>query len=176
MTNWSVGGECYGLSLTSTDNVLVTLWDTKEIIEYTPDGGLIREIELDSSIERLWHSVQLSSNRFVVSHGYRVSLNRVCLVDTSGRIIQCYGGAGGSGVGQLTGPRRLAVDRYGDVLVTDEYDNRVVLLSPSLTHLGYIQIPGHQLSNPWALHLGELTHRLYIGEFAYTRSVFVLTV
>jgi len=31
ITMWSVGGECWGLSLTSTHNVLVTLQDTKQI-------------------------------------------------------------------------------------------------------------------------------------------------
>jgi len=160
--------------LTSTGNVLVTLRDTIQIKEYTPNGRLIRAISLDSSIESRYHSFQLSSDRFVVSHAG--SLHRVCIVDTIGRIIQCYGGASGSGVGQLNQPRDIAVERYGNVLVADEYNNRVVLLSPSLTHLGYIQIPGHQLSYPHALHIDELTHRLYIGEWTETGRVFVLTL
>jgi len=130
----------------------------------------MREISLDSSIEYPWHSVQLFSDRFVVSHGSGESLQRVCLIDTSGLIILCYGGAEGSGVGQLNEPRQLAVDRHGNVLVTDEYNSRVVLLSPSLTHLGYIQIPGHQLQRPRALHLDELIRRLYIGDYTYTTS------
>ena len=50
ITRWSVGGECYGLSLTSTHNVLVTLYDTRQVQEYSPDGRrLIREINLDGS-------------------------------------------------------------------------------------------------------------------------------
>jgi len=90
-------------------------------------------------------------------------------------MIQCYGGTKGSAVGQLNFPQNLAVDGHGNVLVADEGSNRVVLLSPSLTHLGYIEIPGHPLNHPWALHLDELTHRLYIGEYG-TGRVFVLTV
>jgi len=177
VTKWSVGGECFGLSLTSTNNVLVTLIDTKQINEYTPVGRLIREISLDSTIEGPWHSVQLSRDKFVVSHGdWGGSLHRVCLVDTSGRIIQCYGGAKGSGVGQLNGPRHLAVDGHGNVLVADYNNKRVVLLSPSLTHLGYKMITGRQLNEPYALHHDELTHRLYIGELTDTGRVFVLTV
>jgi len=174
ITKWSVGGTCYRLSLTSTHNVLVTLWDTKQIQEYTPDGRLMRKISLDCSIGSPYHSVQLAGDRFVVGHSSN-SLQRVCLVDTSGRIIQCYRGARGSGVGQLNEPGHLAVDRHGNVLVTDQGNNRVVLLSPSLTHLGYIHTPGHQLRRPWSLHLDDLTHRLYIGEWTNTGRVFVLT-
>jgi len=125
-----VGEDGWGLSLTSTGNVLVTPLFTKQIQEYTPDGRLIRKIRLDSSIEYPMHSVQLSSDRFVVSQ-FGPSLHRVCLVDTSGRIIQCYGGALGSGVGQLWQPRQLAVDGLGNVLVADEGSGRVVVLSPS---------------------------------------------
>jgi len=160
-----VGEYCSGLSLTSADNVLVTLYVPNQINEYTPHGRLIRNVRLDNSIEYLWQRIQLCSDRFVVSHETFIptSLHRVCLVDTSGRIIQCYRGAKGSGVGQLNIPGHLAVDGHGNVLVIDRYNRRVALLSPSLTHLGYIKIPGHELIDPWALHLDELTHRLDIG-------------
>jgi len=134
----------------------------------------MREISLDSSIEHPSHSVQLSSGQFVVSHGWGGSLYRVCLVDASGYIIESYGGARGSGVGQLYGPRHLAVVGHGNMLVADLFNKKVVLLSPSLTHLGYIEIPGHPFSKPWALHLDEQTRRLYIGEWTDTGCVFVL--
>jgi len=180
ITSWSVGEACFGLSLTSADNVLVSLYDTvdtTQIIQYTPYGGLIAKINLDSSIEYLYHSVQLSSDRFVVSHGtYSILLNRVCIVDTGGQIIQCYGGASGSRVGQLSGPRNLAVDRHGNVLVADWGNNRVVLLSPSLILLGYVNIPGQKLNGPWSLYLDEPNHRLYIAEYTSPARVFVLTV
>jgi len=139
---------------------------------------MIREIQLDGSMEYPMHSVQLSSDRFVVSHGWRESMHRVCIVDTSG-IIKCYGGAQGTAVGQLNYPSHFVVDGHGNVLVADRDNNRVVLLSPTLDHLGYFVMPNfHQLSYPWALHLDELTRRLYIGE-SPSKSVgrvFVLAV
>ena len=46
-----------------------------------------------------------------------------------------------------------------------------MLLSPSLTRLGYITVPGHGLSGPCALHLDLLTHRLYIGDSTVTAQV-----
>jgi len=176
VTNWYDGGDYYGLSLTSTYNILVTVWDTQQIKEYSPDGLFIREINLHGSIGHPYHSVQLPGNRFVVSHGFSGSLHRVCIVDTSGSILTCYGAARGSNVGQLNSPRNLAVDGHGNILVADQTNNRVVLLSPSLTHLGYIEIPGRQMSRPFALHLDKLTRRLYIGEDHDNGLVFVLTV
>ena len=98
------------------------------------------------------------------------------VVNMSGSIIQCYGGAAGSGDEQLNYPRYLAVDRYGNVLVADSGNHRVVFLSPSLTRLGYITVPGHELKEPSALHLNLLTHRLYIGEYTGTGRVLVLCV
>ena len=85
-------------------------------------------------------------------------------MDDSGRILKSYGGPKGSGVDQLDWPCHLAVDKHGYVLVADFRNNRVVLLSRELTHIGYIQTPGHQLMNPWSLHLDEVNHRLYVGE------------
>jgi len=82
-------------------------------------------------------------------------------VDTSGHIIQSYGG---SRVGQLNNPAHLAVDIHDNVLVADTDNNRVQLLGPTLTYLSDIKIPGHKLSKPTVLHFDELNHILYIGE------------
>jgi len=132
---------------------------------------LIIEISLDSSIRGPWHCVQLSTGKFVVCH-YGAQ-HRVCIVDTSGHIIQSYGGSQGSVVGQLNYPRHLAVDIHDNVLVADIDNKRVQLLSPTLTYLGNIDIPGHQLNDPYTLHFDQLNHRLYIGEWGDGR-LFVL--
>jgi len=72
-------------------------------------------------------------------------------------------------------PRQLAVDKHGHVMVADWGNDRVELLSPILTHLGYIEIPGYKLNGSSALHLDELNHRLYIGE-QLGGQVFVLDI
>ena len=82
----------------------------------------------------------MSSGRLVVSNGWSGSLNRVCVVDMSERIIQCYGGYQDSGACQLYYPRHLAVDGYGTVVVADWGNNKIVLLSPSLTLLSNITV------------------------------------
>jgi len=157
-----VSGTFYGLFVTKCYNVLTTLYNTGRIQEYTTLGSLIREISLDSSIDHPRHCVQLSTGNFVVSH-YGCQ-HRVCIVDTSGHIIQSYGGSQGSGVGQLNHPRHLTVDMHDNVLVADTDNNRVQLLSPTLTYLGDMVIPTYQLNNPYTVHFDELNHRMYIGE------------
>jgi len=76
-----------------------------------------------------------------------------------------YGGSPGSIVGQLNNPYQIAVDINDNVLIADSDNNRVQLLSPTLTYLGDIVIPEHQLNYPYyAVHFDVLNHRLYIGE------------
>jgi len=92
-TKWSVNGTCYGLSVSKCYNVLVTSYDTKQIQEYATDGSLIREIRLDSRCGGPLHCVLLSTGHFVINHWGRQ--HRICIVDTSGHIIQSYGGSRG---------------------------------------------------------------------------------
>ena len=169
-------GVSHGLSLTSLNNVLVTV-NSKTVKSLTANGSFNGEIKLNSSIESPQHSVQLSSNKIVVSHGFdNEALHRVCIVAmSSGNIVQCYGEGKGSGIGQLDNPRKLVVDANGNVMVADMNNNRIVLLSSSLSLLGYIT-PEHVLIHPSALHVDLLTHRLYIGEETNNGSVFVLSV
>src|SRR6202142_2107650 len=170
-SKWSVKATPYGVSLTRAFNLLVTL--PQSIEEYTTTGSLIRSITLDASIDSPQHAIELSSGQFVVCHEGSAQ-HRVCVVDTTGRIVHSYGGPPGSSTGQLYGPRSLAVDTRGYVFVADSYNNRVQLLSPTLTHLGDVTTPRHQLGYPYALHLDELNGRLYVG--GLSPRVLVLSV
>ena len=87
----------------------------------------------------------------------------MCVVDRAGCIIHSYGGPKGSSTDQLNVPCRLAVDTRDCVFVADYGNNRIEVLSPTLTRLGDVITPGHQLNGPRALHLDELNDRLYIG-------------
>jgi len=172
ITRWSVGGLCLGLSLAINNNLLVTLYNTKQIHEYSPNGGLIREINLDSALEHPVHCIQLSSDLLVVSH-QGTKQSGVSVVGTSGTVVMSCCNPHGSDPGDMNRPRHIAVDKHEHVLVADWLNNRIELLSPVLAHLGYIEVPEHGLNMPWALHLDQHSRRLYIGERAGER-VFVL--
>jgi len=173
INKWSIGGASEGLSVTSSYNVLVTLPNIKQIQEYTPSGGLIREINLSRCMNTPHHSIQLSNDQFVVCYSKIINKGEsgVCIIGMNGHIIQSYGGQQGSDVGQMGRPCQIAVDKHGYnvMMLADIHKHRVEILSPSLTHLGYIEIPGHQLIGPRTLHLDELNRRLYVGEFGAKR-------
>ena len=170
-SKWSLNGVPGGVSLTRAFNLFVTL--PQSIKEYTTSGSLIRSIKLDVSIDYPQHAIELSSGQFVVSH-YGSTQQRVCVVDTAGRIVHSYGGPPGWSAGQLYGPYSLAVDTRGCVFVADHYNDRVVVLSPTLTRLGDVTTPEHTLYRPLALHLDELNGRLYVGD--YIGEVLIITV
>lgn len=75
-----------------------------------------------------------------------------------------YGNHSGSGTGQLNLPSHLAVDRQGYVLVADQNNDRIVLLSASLTFVRVLISPFCGLRRPWRLHLDETRGLLYVAE------------
>ena len=98
-------------------------------------------------------------------------------MDRNGSIIQCDGEKAGSGIGQFNNLRYLAVDGCGNVLVTEENYHRMAWLSLSLTHLGYITVPGHSLIHPYTMYLDHLSRRLYTSETSGTDGrVLVLSI
>jgi len=161
---WSVDGVCYGLSLTRANTLLATLMDTRLIQEYGADGTFITELNIDSIVNRIdpWHSIKMHRDRFVVSHGNSGLMARVSVLDRTGHAIWFIDRTGDktTRVVRFSRSIHMAIDSYDNVLVADEYNNRVMLLSPSMDHFGEIEIPGHQLSLPRALHLDTLNRRL----------------
>jgi len=170
-TQWLVSGTCWGLSVNKRYNLLVLLYDTNKIHEYTTNGILINEIYLESSLAGSKHCVQLSNDNFVVSQD--APLHRICVVDTDGKVTLSYGGSWWTS--PLSNPFQLAVDSHDNVLVADCGNNKVKLFSSTLCLFGDIATPGHQLNRPYTFHFDEGNNRLYIGEHTGGR-VFVLSV
>jgi len=164
VTKWSVNGSAVGLSVTDTHNVLVTCCDVREIKEFTTDGKLLRRVKPPRKVMSPWHTIQLSSGEFVVSHGGITDpVHSVCLIGSHGHIVKSYGGPKGSGSQQLNVPIHMAVDRNGFVFVAD-HNNRRVLLSPDLTYVREV-VSREQLKwKPWRLYLDVDRRRLYVAD------------
>ena len=122
----------------------------------------MRETALQSDIEWPWHSLQLTTGQFVVCHGgVHSDLHRVCVVGDDGKVARSYGGQRGSNVGQLDCPCHLAVDKDSQfIFVADQYNDRVVLLSPTLQFVRYVS---EELSVSHRLYLHQATRRLFVG-------------
>jgi hypothetical protein len=147
-SSWPVMDEPSGLSTTVDHSLLVTCFNANKLKIFTANGQLLKQIVLQPGIDGPLHAVQLPSAdadcQFVVCHGVlRHKLNRVCLVDEDGRIIQKYGGRrrafasvpSQAGQAELSVPYHMAVDDAADgrtIVVADSNNCRILVLSPTL--------------------------------------------
>ena len=160
IAQWPVHDTPSGLSINSASNVLVTCDEVGKVKEFTTYGKLMREIALQSDITHPWQAIQLTNGQFVVCHGERNDhFNRVCIVNSDGNVLQSYGGAPGSGDGQLNGPYELIVN--GFIFVTDVNNARVLMLSPSLKFVRQI-LAGPR--KPLRMCFDEATGRLFVAD------------
>ena len=63
-TSWVMNAVAYSLSVTFKSNILATCHQTSKLIEFTADGDLLREIDLEHAVPNPYHSVQLSNGQF----------------------------------------------------------------------------------------------------------------
>ena len=135
--SWCViGDDRASLSTNTHGNLLAACEQTSKLYEYTPNGSMLREIALPSSITKPQRAVQIKEDRFLVCQIEGRNLHRVCLIDNQGHLLKSYGSAQGSGTGQLNEPYRIVVlDRDGFILVADSMNRRVILLNIELEYV-----------------------------------------
>jgi sugar lactone lactonase YvrE len=162
--SWSVAYGPNGLSVNSQLNVLVAA-DSRKIQEYTPNGTLVREVTLNA---QLYQAVEVNSGTWAVSH--KIPYNNVCLMSINGTVLYC------TATGLLKKPASIAVDSQGYVLVADSGNNRIVVLSPTLSDARTLPLPidpPDQINYPLSLWLDEARCRLYVGESFDTNRLLV---
>jgi len=165
VTHWCVDDTPLCLSVTDAHSLLVvTCREVGRIKEFGSDGDLLREICLPRDVVSPLHAVQLSGDEFVVCHGDDGDpVHRVCLIDSAGQVVRSFGSRRGSGARCLDGPSHLAVDRNGFVFVADLNNDRVLLLSPSLTYIREVLSSDQLKGAPIRLHFDAERSRLYVG-------------
>ena len=123
-----------GLAATSKSadsDVVVTCTQTLKVKEFTKFGQLVRQVSLPPEITQPRHTIKLSSgNGYAVCHGYGPDeKHRVCILDNTGKILDCFGNVAGKGQSQLDVCARIAEDKNQNLLVADRNNKRVILLS-----------------------------------------------
>jgi hypothetical protein len=161
--NRSAMGWPNGLSVNSQFNVIVTLYNLRMLREFTPRGELIRNISLQSNIMYAWHAIQLDNDRYAVVHGSDDSLNRVCIVNRNGTLIESYGRDLGSGVGQLNNPHRMLIFD-GSMIVADRYNKRLLLFNVS--PLQYTRELYSEGLRPSRIAISEDGTRLFVSYYS----------
>ena len=166
-SHWSVNSERLTMSINKRGNIVVSCFDLNKIIEYSPVGSCVREIQvnaIDGTIIGLRHAIQLDDDRFLICHATKKH-HRVCIIDNNGRMMKSYGGIEGSKIGQMSWPSYLSIDRNGSILVVDINNNRIIQLNASLEFIREF-IPGSVgLKKPIRMHLREDKRCLYIAEY-----------
>ena len=170
---WPVAKSPQGLSVNRDHNLLVACSSDKKLQEYTTDGRLVREIYLTAGSP--WHAIQLSNGDYVVSHCESPGVVSVVGVD-GGLLRSCVpSSSSSSDVGPMKYARSLAVTKHGDILIADEFNNRILAINSSLTRAKLFPVPADiELQAPCALCLDETLDRLYVGEIVGKCRVIVL--
>ena len=172
-SQWQVTGKPWGLSVTPSCNLLVTCrGELDKLVELgADDGQCVREIALRSEVAYPRHSVQLTTGKFVVCSGdWGGDLQQVCVVGTDGKVTHIYGGYHSViEDDKLNRPSHLAVDKDSQfVFVADAFNDRVVLLSPTLERVRYVS---EDVTQPTRLCFHQATRRLFVGQRGGSFSV-----
>jgi len=169
VTKWSVGRRPAGLIVNSAKNVLVVIQGERKLKEFTTDGTILQTIQSDIELPR--RVVQLSNGQFVVSH--TGTHKCVCLVDVKGAVVRSYGGRPGSDL-TMNCPTGLAVDEHENILVADQYNNRLLVLDRSLNSAREMSVTvDGGLKDPSSLWYDKSRGRLYIGEWSRGRVIII---
>jgi len=165
-SDWSIGSNPQGLSMTSSHNVLIAMTDAHLLREYSTAGQVIREINLQpAGITTPVHAVQLSEELYAVTHHGPKS--QFTIVNSAGQIVRSYSGD----AGDLNGPHGIVDDKKGRVLVADQNNNRVLVINPKTLAAYPLPLPDCQLQGPYSLHYDAANKRLYIGEWSGGRII-----
>lgn len=136
----------------------------------------MREIKLQSDVSWPLHALQLPGDRFVVSHGWVGPLQRVCLVDSGGKVTLSFGtdeAAENSSDSRRIEPRQLAVDSQGSVMVADRENNRIIVLDSRLNWIRDLAVSDSDVPTmPLAMCLDESRGRLFVVVFGGRVLVF----
>ena len=123
VTHWPVNDRPDRLSLTYTHSVLVSCWWVRKTKEFSSDGQLLHVLTLPHDVVSPWHTIQLSSEQFIVCCGGRddqIGLRQcICLTGSDSSVVKSFGGEKGSGSQQMNVPAHMAVDRNKFVFVAD---------------------------------------------------------
>ena len=163
-TTWPVHDEPWGISVSSSNDIVISCDEACKFKIFSPTGNLLREILLYPDVMNPCHVVETVDKNFVLCHGAETDTVRgVCLIAADGRPGKSYSE---NVEGKMINPSHLAVDRDGFVFVADA-TGTVLMLSPQLGYMCEVASPGTGIHwKPWRLCIAG--QRLYVAynEFA----------
>ena len=174
-TNWTVANNPIGLSVTNSHNVLVSSWAANKLQEFTPQGGLVREITLASGLTHPFHCISLdnSPDQYAVSWSTSgvPSQFHISLIRADGSV--SHNDQTNSSSKMTKSGSLLSIDSNDNILMCEWQNNRVMVFNKTLTASRDLALPtATPLDQPFSLCFDESLGRLYVGEWRGER-VFV---
>lgn len=158
-TSWDTGKSSGSLMISLCGNVILATEKACYLKEYTPGGFLLREIVcVPSPLYELRHAVQHKEDLFMICYSNGNDNHGLCLLDVDRKTIvderQDLG---------LKFPVCLALDEDQNVLVVDQGNKRVVVLSSSsLSFKRELLTVENGLEFPQKILLDEFRGRLFV--------------
>lgn len=148
MKRWATPNDYSWLSVTSKNDVIMTLLAGNKIHEYNQNGKLITVVKIShlTGISKIWHAIKLSGGDFVVCHGVKGSQG-VCRVDPNGNMVNMFSGSRHE-FRLLHSPVYLVEDWRGSIFVVDQYWRQVVWLNSALEFQKAVLSRSDQLCSP----------------------------
>lgn len=153
-------GEPSGFSVTREGNVLVSCFNECKIFEYTPEGGIIMEINVGCNNDGPRQAVQSLTCHLIVIHGNSSSggaSERVSVIDIYGNIVA------DTNTVDLQNPSHMIVDSKGHVLIVERERSRIILANQNLTSHRVLLNLEHNTQTPTRIHLNKASGHLYVG-------------
>jgi tripartite motif-containing protein 56 len=113
-----------GLAQSENGEVLVTEWTGSVVVVFNENGSRIRTFP--TACEAAGYVCGSPSGNVIVSDWKQ---HVVKIFDRAGTFIRQYGQQQGPGQGQLDHPYGVCSDRYNHIIVSDTWNNRIVMLS-----------------------------------------------
>ena len=161
---WSANGQPFGLSVNSVHNLLVTCHNTHKVQEFTTDGAIVREIDLQpSGITHPTHVVQLPDGNLGIAH--HGSEHGYCVVGSDGKIVKSTKGPAGNAAGQMNSPHGFAFTKT-KVFIVNYGNNSLLLLNSG--SMSFEQLPPSfdvGFSQPNCIHFDASAGVMYVGEW-----------
>jgi len=126
--------EAWSLFVESNSRKLLATTHSMLLIYALDDARQLFQVQLSSRIDAL-HSVMTSTGRIMVCHTGSENNNefhQISEVDMSGSVLRAYGSSRGSGPDRLYQPTHLALDGDRRLIVADNCNGQVLVLSAEL--------------------------------------------
>ena len=161
----SVTSKSATLSKNCDGNILVSCRFSKQLLEFSPNlDTCCTPINLASQNITPSHAVKLSTGEFVVSD-ITGKQHRIIKLNSNGEIMCEYGGANriGKGTKSLNMLAYLVRSKNDFILVADQNNDRILLMSPNLELVKELISPKYGLKKPFRMCLDEENERLFVN-------------